>query len=285
MKNRDRQDVLKQNNKGIPLVPQLLSSHAESFIKAADILYDMGYREINLNAGCPSQTVTAKGKGAGFLKDTEKMHAFFSDVFEWTEREMPADDKMKISVKTRIGIHHIEEAALLMQVYNQYPISELIIHPRLKDEQYRGSVHMDIYEAMQKTAHMPICYNGDIKTVEDYQRLKACSSFDAVMIGRGLVQNPALVREIVTGRKRNKEEMQQFYTAYFQNICAVIPDTKSILYKMKDFWNFFYCSFEESEDAVKKIRKAKTMGEYQCAVNGIFRECPLKTTEKIENPV
>ena len=78
---------------------------------------------MNLNLGCPSGTVTAKGKGAGFLGEPEKLDRFLDEIF--------ANTGMEISIKTRVGTDYEEDWERLLEIYSKYPIKELIIHPRL----------------------------------------------------------------------------------------------------------------------------------------------------------
>jgi tRNA-dihydrouridine synthase len=130
---RQLRELNRENNENLPLVPQLLSKNALDFLWAAEELAAMGYEEVNLNLGCPSGTVTAKGKGAGFLA--------YPDVLDIFLRRIYADPPLKISIKTRIGLRSPEEFARLLAIYNQYPVYELTIHPRTCDEQYRGDVH------------------------------------------------------------------------------------------------------------------------------------------------
>ncbi len=152
---RDRRDILPENNRGVPVVPQILTNRAEDFLKTAELLYDFGYREVNLNLGCPSGTVVAKKKGAGFLSEPALLKNFLDDVFYGASRMMP---DLRISVKTRIGVNSPEEFPPLLAMFRQYPMSELIIHPRVRKEQYKGLVHMDVFADAAKAfegAHVP----------------------------------------------------------------------------------------------------------------------------------
>jgi len=144
---RDRRDILPENNRGVPVVPQILTNRAEDFLKTAELLYDFGYREVNLNLGCPSGTVVAKKKGAGFLSEPALLKNFLDDVFYGASRMMP---DLRISVKTRIGVNSPEEFPPLLAMFRQYPMSELIIHPRVRKEQYKGLVHMDVFAGAAK---------------------------------------------------------------------------------------------------------------------------------------
>ena len=113
---------LPQANPGTPLIPQLLAKDGSCAAWMIGVLRQMGYREVNLNLGCPSGTVTAKGKGAGMLRDLDALDRFLDTVF--SEAGGP------ISVKTRIGVEKPEEFGPHPGgVTGRYPIAELIIHP------------------------------------------------------------------------------------------------------------------------------------------------------------
>jgi len=201
---KEHRDVVQANNPGVPLVPQVLTNKAELFLwSARELKEKYGYNEVNLNLGCPSKTVVSKHKGSGFLEDTEKLDKFFDEVFtavgeasSQNEPGTPDNIYPRISVKTRLGMDSVEEFADILQVYNKYPLSELIIHARVQKEFYRGVPHLDAFaDAVKETGHS-LCYNGDIWTLEDY--IKVRESFSTVkkfMIGRPLMANPELVME------------------------------------------------------------------------------------------
>lgn len=196
-RTRDRRDIDPVKNNGVPLIPQLLANDSHDFLTAAAELAGMGYREINLNLGCPSATVVTRHKGAGFLKDPDELDEFLEGVFDGLSAiSEAAGFPLRVSVKTRLGLSDPEEAYSLMTVYNRYPLSLLIIHPRVRAEFYSGSVHMDIFKDMCRESKNPVCYNGDILTVSDVKRIRELCTPAGIMIGRGAVRNPALFRMI-----------------------------------------------------------------------------------------
>jgi tRNA-dihydrouridine synthase len=138
LKGKVLRDILPENNEGITLIPQLMSNRAEDVLRIGRLLAAYGYDEINLNIGCPSGTVTSKKRGAGLLTDLALLDHFLEDVF--------ARSDMKISVKTRIGFHSDEEWPAILEIYKKYPIKELIIHPRVREEFYKGTPHLDCFE-------------------------------------------------------------------------------------------------------------------------------------------
>ena len=156
---REWQDFCPEHNESGDLVPQLLGKDAEGFIWAARELRALGYREINFNLGCPSGTVTAKGKGAGFLTRPAELEAFLDRIFSALEGP--------ISIKTRLGYAAPEEFSALLELYNRYPIAELIIHPRVRQDFYRCAVRMEAFEAALRHSRNPVGYNGDLMSLSD----------------------------------------------------------------------------------------------------------------------
>src|SRR5699024_3683980 len=171
-------------NPGAPVIPQLLGKDGSCAAWMIGVLREMGYTEVNLNFGCPSGTVTAKGKGAGMLRDLDALDRFLDAVF--TEAGGP------ISVKTRIGVERPEEFGPILEVYNRYPLAGLIVHPRVMRQLYRGQADRDAFEAALPACKAPVCYNGDITTPADLAALAArWPGLEGLMAGRGLIADPA----------------------------------------------------------------------------------------------
>lgn len=145
---KERAEVAPENNRGYRLVPQVMTVSAEDFNKLKKGLRALGYEEININLGCPSRTVTSKGRGAGALADLAKLERFLDGVFQ--------DGDKNISLKTRIGLDYTEEFVPLMRLYNQYPVKELTIHPRLLKELYQGTPHREVFLEALRSAKMPV---------------------------------------------------------------------------------------------------------------------------------
>lgn len=259
-----------QHNDGMPVVPQIICNRADHFLWAAQELYEMGYREINFNLGCPSGTVSAKRKGAGFLAYPDDLDRCLDEIFSG----LPSG--MRLSVKTRIGKNDVTEWERLLAVYNRYPISELIVHPRVQKEFYRGDVHRDIYAYTCDRTSLPLVYNGDLATVEDVAQLRAAfPQTDTVMIGRGLIADPSLLRQLRGGAKATREERIMFHDRLFEAYRGRLSGDLPTVHRMREFWNYYALSFEEAEPYLKKIRKAKSCAEYQAAASALLRDCPL----------
>lgn len=266
--SKEKNDLLPEHNKGVPLVPQILTNDAEAFLRTARQLASMGYSEVNLNLGCPSGTVVSKHKGSGMLKDTHKLDEFLNKIYE----ETPID----ISIKTRIGYENVEEWEEIVNIYNQYPIKEMVIHPRLSVDSYEGSIKMEQFKYAYDNLECPVCYNGDIFTVYAFQEIeKKFPKLGAVMLGRGVMANPALVRQIFQGPAITQPEFVTFHDEIFTTYRKILSGDRNLLFKMKELWNYWGCMFEDGESNMRRIRKAGTREEYLMVVSHIIRDCRM----------
>lgn len=274
VKKRSLRDVMPENNNGLPIVPQLLSNNWEDFSNLCHYLKTLGYEEVNLNLGCPYGTVVSKGKGAGFLGRREQLKEFLDRIFEKAVVE--------ISVKTRIGIESCEEFETLLELYHQYPLKELIIHPRVQKDFYGNKPRMAAFEEALRKCKMPVCYNGDIFTVKDYRNFtEAYPLAERIMIGRGFLTNPAMLRECGGGKPLDKETLLAFHNRLYEEYLREMGEDKNTLFKMKELWNYWQYLFlgnereREAERHLKQLKKAGNGREYRLQVQALFRECEL----------
>ena len=292
LRKRELRDILPENNQVKELVPQILTSDPVRFVETAKALAEYGYEEVNLNLGCPSGTVVAGGRGAGMLADVDRLDRFLDQIFR--------DTDLHISVKTRIGMEHPEEGYTLMKIYNQYLISEVIIHPRTRKEFYKGEPHLDVFGELLAMSKHPVCYNGNLFTVRDYEQFRArFPQVERVMIGRGVLADPGLMRRLKSlehaqktgedaSRKENgieqpgseiyrtgKQELRAFHDTIFRQYREIFDEDKNAIFHMKELWSYLMHSFEGSESYAKKIRKTSSLNEYRCEVGNLFRACDL----------
>ena len=258
------------HNEGLPVIPQILTNSAEHFLWAAHRMADMGYEEINFNLGCPSGTVTAKRKGAGMLSYPEDLERMLTEIFQG----LPAG--MKLSVKTRVGKESTEEWGRLLAIYRQFPFSELIVHPRVQKEFYRGHAHRELMAETLTAATWPVCYNGDIFSPETAAAVeKEYPALDSLMMGRGLMADPALLRRIRGGALASRDELRRYHDAVWEAYRVRLGGDLNAIYRMRELWNYLSGSFEDTDKFLKSVRKAKTGSEYLAAVERLFAENEL----------
>ena len=264
---KEKKDIIPEHNTGLPIVPQILSSQPEYFIDTVKKLKEFGYTEINLNLGCPSGTVTAKKKGSGFLAYPELLDEFLQTIFE----EVLQKEQIKFSIKTRLGFNNEEEFHKVLEVYNKYPLEELIIHPRIRQDFYREPIRLDFFEEVYKLSKAPVCYNGDIFTPKLYHTFtERFPNINCIMLGRGILVNPALLQQIKTGIPLTKEKLRSFLDRLLDDYSNDLCNDRAVLYKMKELWFYLGNSFENHEKYSKKIRKANNLSEYTSTIDAIF---------------
>ena len=297
-KTRDREDVDPAHNKDIPLIPQILTNRADDFLWAAGELVEMGYREINLNLGCPMPTVVKKHRGSGQLEDLDALDLFLEQICTGMEKYGLSDEKgnsrtgndektcsegkLRFSIKTRIGLRTAENAAELLKIYNRYPLCELIVHPRTQTDLYKGIPDLETFEMILEDSAHPVVYNGDIFTIEDYTELiTRFPECPAVMIGRGLIANPALAREIRGGASLEKEELRRYHDSLYAALRQTLPGAAPLIGKMKELWFYMGRNFADSDRFLKEIRKARDLVRYEAAVRTLFAQGKFLPGKKI----
>lgn len=286
LSHRERNDILPEHNAGLWAVPQILTNRAEDFLCIAQELKEYGYESVNLNLGCPSGTVAAKHRGAGFLAFPAELDAFLEHIFEKCE--------LKISVKTRIGKEDAREWETLLAIYEKYPLEELIIHPRLQRDYYKNTPNLDAYAYAAEHSGHSLCYNGDITGAESYRKLRErFPQTGKVMLGRGLLANPWLPGDLrawecglskdrnEAHRECDKVRLRAFCDDILSGYCAVMSGDRNVLFKMKELWVYMGELFEEPQKYLKRIRKAERISEYKAAVNALFVERELRGREQV----
>ncbi len=283
-------DVLPEHNEGLQVVPQILTNRSKIFVMIANTMKDFGYREVNLNLGCPSGTVVAKKRGAGALREPKELDRLLGEIYD--------QSPLPVSVKCRIGISSENEWEDIREVLLKYPMTELIIHPRLQKEFYKGKVHMDAFrtayqritEIIDAKGHgepsLRLCYNGDIRTLEDAKRLaKEFPKLSALMLGRGLLWNPGLIRplsayfaeedtiarEEITEEPYDRETFRHFLDLLYEGYRAEMDREGPALMKLKELWAYMKVYAGLSDAAMRPLWKTKTLAEYRDVVNMLLR--------------
>lgn len=261
---KELQEIDPEHNRDLFVVPQILTNRPEYFVWAAKECQSRGYSEVNLNLGCPSGTVTAKNKGAGLLRERDILRALLDGIFN-------ALPDLKISVKTRIGWDDPDQWPALLALLNDYPITLLIIHPRVRTEFYKGRVHRDAFAWAQANTGLPLCYNGDLLTPADV----SAAPNVPLMFGRGLQADPSLLRRLRGGERASVAELQTFhdaiYTAYRRDYSGDVP----VLHRMRELWNYLAGSFRNTEPLLRAVRKARTCAAYEQAVRPFFARAEM----------
>ena len=262
---REERELPPADNLDVTVVPQLLTKVAEDFLWMAQQCKDLGYQEVNLNLGCPSGTVTAKGKGSGMLRDPAALEAFLDAIF--------ADSPLPLSIKTRIGFSDSAEFPALLELYNRYPIRELTVHPRVRTAFYKGAVDMDIFRLCMQESKNPVCYNGDITSLDKVTRLQAeYPQLEAVMIGRGLIGDPGML----TPGGTTVAALEGYLNELLEEYLVSFGGSRNAMFRMKEHWGLLIHRFQDNEKLAKRLRKTTDLSEYRAITSEILHTLPLK---------
>ena len=266
---KEKKEILPENNEGMYVVPQILTNQAEGFLETAGKLEQYGYREINLNLGCPSKTVITKGRGSGFLAFPAELREFLDEIFSKTN--------LKVSIKTRIGRDDTLLWEELLSIYSEFPLEELIIHPRIQKEFYKGTPHIEAYEAAYRIKNCPICYNGDMFCKEEIENFwKRFPNTDAMMLGRGILRDPCLYEKLFESEEMDasvwKQKVRSFHDALLDAYIEEMSGDRNVLFKMKELWFYLWESFDGSKQLIKKLKKSGSVSEYLRVVEEIFMQ-------------
>ncbi len=265
---RELRDVLPAHNPAPDVVPQVMTADAEHFRWAADKLAQLGYGEVNLNLGCPSRTVVSKGRGAGLLARPDALEALLDGIF--------AEATPAVSIKARIGLDSRDALPRLIEIFNRYPIRELILHPRLQVDYYSGAPDLDAFEYALSASAAPLAYNGNLFTPADIAAIRArFEGVDALMLARGAVADPALPRRARGGAPAARAELSELHDEVLAGYMAQLRDPLTALFRMKELWSYMGALFSGAQPYIKRIRKATRLPAYLDAVRALLDGCEL----------
>jgi len=268
---RERAELSPENNPDTVLVPQVMTNRAPELLWAAETAQSYGYRELNLNAGCPSGTITAKGKGAGLLANPDALDALLDGAC--------GKVCIPLSVKARIGFADPDEFPRLLDIFNRYPLASLTLHVRVRRDKYSGSLYYDAFAYALRESRNPVSYNGDLRTVGEVAAFaERFPDADAVMIGRGAIADPALFRKLRGGPPATRDELRAFTAALFDAYTAFYDgQTGHAAQRMREVWFYLIHLFDDARRLNKAMRRFRTATEYRAIEAEIFRELPLRT--------
>lgn len=254
-------DIKPENNR-VNLKVQVMCSTKTAFEEFVRKIKEIGYDEVNLNLGCPSGTVVKKSRGSGALKNVGTLDEMLCGIFD--------TEDIKISIKTRTGFYSHDEFENLLKIYAKYPISKLIVHPRVREEYYRGEPNLESFKKAYEVFKENLCYNGDVFSVRDYHKInEEFSGINSIMIGRGCIKNPAIFREIRGGKKLSTSELINFSNTLEKRYLELFKSETNTLHKLKEIWMHAIYNYPEEHKIIKAVKKSGKLIELNNAINSL----------------
>jgi len=255
-------DLLPVHNMFQKPVPQFLGNSADSFNRFEELCLEHGYTEVNINMGCPYPMVTGKRMGAGLLTHPDEVTSLLEGIFATTQ--------LKISIKCRLGQENASEFDQLIPIFNAFPLDEIILHPRIGKQQYKGEADVESFAYYAKQLNHSVCYNGDILNVADVERVQMLApQIDKFMIGRGILQNPFLLAEIrkqELTREQKVKMLRNFHISIIEHCKQKYSGDLHLLKRLEELWEYHAEGFENGRKIYKLVKKSKTLVQYEAVV-------------------
>lgn len=262
IRSKDIRDVECKNNTVQHLVPQIIAATPQEMRPLIALLENEGYTEIDINMGCSFPLQARKKHGAGILPHPAMVAELLSALNDYPS--------MRFSVKMRLGWADKAEWRALLPILNDTPLTHITMHPRLGCEQYRQPADVEEFAAFVADCRHPLIYNGDILTLQDIEQYEArFPTLHGIMIGRGLLANPALGLEYKQGKALSAKELcertQAMHDAMYQALSPRLQGNTQLLGKLKPYWEYLLPEMEKRYR--KAIVKSNTVEKYMQAVN------------------
>jgi tRNA-dihydrouridine synthase len=267
IKSSYQRDLLPENNSDLEVIPQIITNDADEFLFVAKYVQELGYKELNWNLGCPYPMVTKCGMGSGLISNHEKINSILDKVHSQSD--------IIVSMKMRLGYDNCEEILDVLPVLETYPIKNIAIHARIGKQLYKGGVNLDAFQECIDHTKLKLYYNGDITSVTKFRQMQErFPTIDHWMIGRGLIADPflpSMIKSNTLEYPKNKNKLfSDFHDTLYQGYSESLSGSTHILLKMHHLWEYFSGTFSNPHKVAKKIKKAKSIRNYEAAVKEIF---------------
>ena len=272
IKSKALRDILVQrNNADFELIPQILGKSTDDFISLSKIMFEMGYKTVNWNLGCPHKRIRRKNRGAGLLSNPETIVEILNKVITVIPN--------RISLKVRLGSEDNKELFKLLPLLNDFPLKNIIIHPRIGSQMYSGKVDISAFKKCLSLTTHAVVYNGDIDSLDTFRGLaNRLPMVNMWMIGRGGVINPFLPEQIKnltkdTDKKTN-ERFVEFHDELFASYQKELSGPAHIIAKMKEMWTYWSKAFEGGNHVLQSISRTRTVNQYASLAEKFFNDKP-----------
>ncbi len=239
-----------QLNEHLNVVPQIATNDALFLLYFAEEMQKRGFKELNINMGCPFPMLVKRKRGGGLLGHPKTIQQLLN-AFD------KANLNIKLSVKMRLGIDTIQQGLEVLTILNDFKLEELILHPRLVIQKYSGVPDWGSLEQFHNLSRHRIVANGDINSYSDLVILnKHFPAIDSFMIGRGLLTNPGLYTKLIHGNSPSDiTAITNLHQHYFSLITSYYKDWNQAFNFLHSFWHYPLSSSIDKQRHLRKLKK------------------------------
>ena len=264
VRSKDMRDIRPEFNEGVPVVPQIIVKSMKEFDYLTNVVEEKGYKEIDINMGCPFPMQAKHGRGSGLLAHT--------DIIQEISQAIQEKKHLSFSVKMRLGWESKEEWKPVLDILNDTPLRQITLHPRIGTQQYKGETDMEAFAEFYALCKHPLIYNGDITTLEDIQSIeKTYPNLAGIMIGRGLLARPSLATEYASEKETpwetRRNQLHEFHDRLMAHYETTANSEAQVHNRMRLFWE--YMEEEIGRKTYKKLMKAGNLKNYLAAVREV----------------
>ena len=265
-RNKELRDIAPAHNQDVPVIPQLIAATPDEFRRIATFFQEKGYRQADINMGCPFPMQARLHRGAGILPYKEEAIALLDTIHEFPE--------ISFSLKLRLGWEQADESPALLPFINSLPLTHVTLHPRIGLQQYKGTVDMNGFSRFYEACTLPLFYNGDLSSLEDIHSITdRFPALKGVMLGRGLLSHPWLATEYANDKPLSTTEKQTRLSDFHRLLAEQYSlrlegGDHQILAKLKTLWDYL---LPEAEKRLrKKVIKSSNLTTYYSAVKELL---------------
>ena len=265
-RNKDLKDIACDRNRQVHVIPQLIASSPDEFRSIVRLFQENGYREADINLGCPFPMQVRVHRGSGLLRYKEEAESLLRTIEEFPD--------ISFSVKMRLGWECAAESFALLSILNKLPLKHITLHPRLGVQQYKGAVDWEGFSRFYEECEHPLYYNGDLVGPEDIQGImERFPGLAGIMLGRGLLASPWLAAEFVSGQvltvNERRDKLALFHESLMDEYAARLEGGEhQLLSKMKTIWDYLLPGADKR--LRKKVSKSTSLTSYQSAVRDLL---------------
>jgi tRNA-dihydrouridine synthase C len=236
---------------GVPVRVQLLGSDPVCLAENAAFVAALGAPGIDLNFGCPAPTVNRHGGGAVLLAFPEQIHTIVSA----TRRAVPLH--IPVTAKMRLGISDTSLALDCARAIEAGGASEITVHARTKSDAYRPPARWEWLAQIRETVKLPVVANGEVWTPQDYEEIRRVSGCADVMIGRGVIIRPDLMRRIKTGEEAMEWlALLPWVIDFYEQLCARM-EHRHAPGRLKQWLGMLRAAYPEAEILHRTLRSER----------------------------